>query len=342
MSIARSAALLLAFAGLPAAPLLSAQETDRIVLRNGSVVLGTITDVDGGTVSVETDFAGTLTIDQEQIANLRSAQPFTLQLADGTAIESTPLTVENARLVGLQAEQSYTLADLTRVNPEPWELGKGYNWTGLASGGMSIEQGNTDTREIDYRAESTWTSLRDRMTVRLVGEYDEVNGDKNAQNWILTNKYDRFVDDVDWYWGVNAIFEQDEFADTELRSTVGPYLGKAFFTGPLLRLEAEAGAAYVWEDFIVAEDQSYPAATWSLDMSSRVLGQDTRLYLLQTGILDLQNTADVLVNTTAGLSFPLLMNIEGSAEVIWKYDSGSVDNVESLDQTYRFRLGYRW
>jgi hypothetical protein len=36
------------------------------------------------------------------------------------------------------------------------------------------------------------------------------------------------------------------------------------------------------------------------------------------------------------------MNIEGSAEVIWKYDSGSVDNVESLDQTYRFRLGYRW
>ena len=50
----------------------------------------------------------------------------------------------------------------------------------------------------------------------------------------------------------------------------------------------------------------------------------------------------MLINTTAGLSFPLLLNIEGAAEVIWKYDTGAVEGVEELDQTYRFRIGYRW
>lgn len=319
-----------------------AQGLDRIELRNGSVVLGTITDAEGGTITVETDFAGVVDIDREQVATLRSKRPFTLQLADGTVLESTPLQVENDRLVGLDGGGGYALADLTRVNPEPWELGRGYHWTGLASAGLAIEQGNTDTRELDYRAESTWRSLRDRITLRLVGEFDEANGEKNAENWIFTSKYDRFLAERDWYWGVNALFEHDEFADTELRSTVGPYVGKTFFDAPRFTLEAEAGAAYVSEDFFVAEDRDYAAATWHVSMSSDILGEGTQLYFLQNGNVALQSGAGILVNTTAGVSVPLLLNIEGAAEVIWKYDSGAVDNVESLDQAYQFRLGYRW
>jgi putative salt-induced outer membrane protein YdiY len=333
--------------GVLAAVLLSATAgqvaaADRIALKDGSVVFGTVTDADGGVVKVETDFAGTLAIEQEQIASLRTEAPFTLQLDDGTVIESRPLAVENSQLVDLGTGASYAIDDLTRVNPEPWELGNGYHWTGLASAGLSIEQGNTDTRELDYKIESIWTSLLDRITLRLIGEYDEANSEKNAENWIFTSKYDRFVEDEDWYWGAHAIFEHDEFADTDLRTTVGPYLGNRFFTDPVFTMEAEVGFAYVWEEFIVAEDQEYAAMTWHLNMSSNWLGDGTRLYFQQTGTWDLEQTSDVLINSTAGLSVPLLLNIEGAAEVILKYDSGAVDNVESLDQTYRFRLGYSW
>jgi putative salt-induced outer membrane protein YdiY len=320
------------------------QDPDRIVLKNGSTIIGTVTDADGGKVTVETDFAGTLAIDQGQIESMRTQTPLRLQLADGTVLESAPLRVEDEKLVlGMpEAEEAYALADLVRVNPEPWELGKGYHWTGSLAAGLSLEDGNTDTQEFDYKGESIWTGLLDRYTLRLIGEYDEANGQKNADNWIATGKYDRFVKDRSWYWGLNTMFERDEFADTELRTTVGPYLGNVFYSEPVFSLEAEAGVAYVWEEFFVAEDQSYPAATWTLNMSSNWLGEGTRLYFLQNGTWDLQNTADVLINTTAGLTVPLFLNIEGAAEVIWKYDSGAVDNVESLDQTYRFRIGYSW
>ncbi|KGE03295.1 DUF481 domain-containing protein [Pseudohaliea rubra] len=330
--------LLLLLAGAAAAA------PDRITLKNGSTILGTVTDAEGGKVMVETDFAGTLSIAQDQIEALRTDTPMRLQLADGTVLESSPIRVANEQLVlgELDGEKSYALADLVRVNPEPWELGEGYRWTGLASAGLSIEQGNTDTRELDYRAESVWTGLLDRYSLSLVGEYDEANGEKNAENWIARGKYDRFLEDSDWYWGGNLSLEHDEFADTDLRTYLGPYVGRKLFKDPVFKLEAEAGLSYVWEEFFVAEDNDYPGATWSLDASSNYLGEDTRLYFNQTGLWDLSNGADILINTTAGLSFPLLLNIEGAAEVIWKYDTGAVAGVDELDQTYRFRLGYRW
>jgi hypothetical protein len=322
----------------------AAAAPDRITLKNGSTILGTVTDAEGGKVVVETDFAGTLKIAQDQIEDLRTETPMRLQLADGTVLESSPIRVENEQLVldALGEEETYALADLVRVNPEPWELGDGYHWTGLASAGLAMEQGNTDTRELDYKAESTWTGLLDRYSLSIIGEYDEANGEKNAENWIARGKYDRFMEDSPWYWGGNLSFEHDEFADTELRTYLGPYLGRKIFTEPVFRLEAEVGASYVWENFFVAEDNEYPAATWSVDASSNYLGEGTRLYFNQTGLWDLSNGTDVLINSTAGVSFPLLLSIEGAAEVIWKYDTGAVEGVEELDQTYRFRIGYRW
>ena len=34
--------------------------------------------------------------------------------------------------------------------------------------------------------------------------------------------------------------------------------------------------------------------------------------------------------------------LEGAAEILLEYDSGAVEGVEDLDQTYSLRIGYRW
>ena len=34
--------------------------------------------------------------------------------------------------------------------------------------------------------------------------------------------------------------------------------------------------------------------------------------------------------------------VEAAAEVLWEYDSGAVEGVEELDETYSFRIGYTW
>lgn len=322
----------------------SALAADEIVLKNGSRILGTVTGVRDGVVTVDTEFAGTLKIQQDQVASLTASEPIVLKLADGTVVEEPALRVEDETLLLASAgapAATYPLQELAVSNPQPWELDMGYRWTGLASLALEMQRGNTDTDELDYSLESVWRSLQDRYTVRVNGENDEANEVKNAQNWTALGKYDRFLEGP-LYWGVNASAEHDKFADLDLRYYVGPYIGRQFHERPLLTLSAEVGGVYVNEDYIVAEDQDYLGMNWSVDASSNYISDVSKLYLKHTGIWNLDQLEDVILDLTLGLSFPLMFNIEGAAEILLEYDSGLPPEVDKMDQTYRFRVGYSW
>ncbi|MDP4788675.1 MAG: DUF481 domain-containing protein [Haliea sp.] len=322
----------------------TALAADEIVLKNGSRILGTITGVRDGVVTVETEFAGTLAVQQNQVESLNSSAPIVLKLADGTVVEEPALRVEGQSLLltsGSAPATTYPLTELAVSNPQPWELGQGYRWKGHASLAIEMQRGNTDTDELDYVLENVWRSLEDRFTLRVDGENDETNQVKNAENWTALGKYDRFLEGP-LYWGVNASAEYDKFSDLDLRYYVGPYIGRQFSERPLLTLSAEVGGVYVNEDFIAAEDQDYLGMNWSVDASSNYISDESQLYLKHTGIWNLDQAEDVILNLTMGLSFPLMFNIDGAAEILLEYDSGLPPELENLDQAYRFRVGYSW
>ncbi len=313
---------------------------DEITLQNGSRILCTVTDVRDGVVTVETDFAGTLEIAADQIVALQTNTPATLLMTDEAVLENVPLVVSGGELV-LSDGADYALTDLKVVNPAPWELGQGYNWTGIVDAAWVMQRGNTDTDELNYKLESTWLSTVDRYSLKFYGENDEQNGEKSADNWQLTAKYDHFLEDPD-YWGVQLGLEEDKFADLKLRTIVGPYIGRQFFAEPVFTFSGEAGLSFVTEDLYTADDQEYGAATWAMNATSNVLGGDSRLYFDQTGIWNLDDVSDVIVKSTFGLGFPLMWNFEAAAEVMLQYDSGIPKDRKETDQTYRFRIGYTW
>jgi putative salt-induced outer membrane protein YdiY len=328
------------------APVFSQDEVavDKIVLNNGSVILGTVTGARDGAVSIDTDFAGALSISLEDIASLSTNTPMDIQLADKSLVSELTLDLQGdtLELSNIQGDsQELAVEELLVLNPEPWEVGLGYKWTGRAGLAFALERGNTDTDEIDYSLNSVWRSDDDRYTLDVTGEMDEANDVKSADNWTTIGKYDYFLGDRN-YWGVNAYAESDEFADLDLRYFVGPYIGREFYTDPLFRFSAEVGASYVNENFIVAEDQEYAAGNWHLNMSSNYLGGDSLLYFKQLGVWNLEQTDEVIINSTFGLSFPLLWNLSAAAEILLDYDSGAVEGVEEVDQTYKLNIGYSW
>lgn len=317
---------------------------DEILLTNGSRIIGTVTGARDGVVKVDTEFAGTLEISIDKIASLQTAEPVVMAMADDSVIEGQPLSLSADQVLVADAsgvEQSLAIDQLLIVNPEPWEVGQGYKWSGLASFAFAIERGNSKTDELDYKLDTTWRSDHDRYTLKIWGEIDEANDVENADNWTIQGKYDNFFSD-NAYWGAQAMAESDEFADLDLRYLVGPYIGREFYTDPIFSLSAEVGASYVNEDFITAEDQDYPGANWAFHISSNYLGGDSRLYVDQWGVWNLDETSDMIVNTTFGLGFPLLFGLEAAAEILLEYDSGAVEGVEELDETYNLRIGYSW
>jgi hypothetical protein len=322
----------------------SAVPQDEVILKNGSKVIGTVTSARDGVLTVETDFAGTLSISSEDVLSVHTEGDLVVQMADGHIIRDKPITMEDDLIIiteGNGDQLSYAMTDIQLINPEAWELGDGYKAFGDISFAWAMQRGNTDTDELDYRLESIWRSLEDRYTIRFNGENDKTNDLDVADNWKIIGKYDYFLDGS-WYTGVNLSAEMDTFRDLDLRYYVGPYLGRQFYDQPIFMLEAELGLSYVNEDFISAEDQDYPGANWTVRISSDYLGGGTNLYMNHNAIWNLDTTEDIILNTAVGLSFPLLGNLEAAAELLHEYDSGALPGIEKLDETYRFRIGYTW
>jgi len=314
---------------------------DEILLKNGSRLIGEVVDARDGKVTIKTDFAGELRVALDQIVSVNTEDPMVVLLEDESVVEGKSLAIQEEEVVLAGTGQPYPLAQLSVVNPQPWELGEGYRWKGVVSAALVRERGNTDTDEWDYKLNSVWRSTQDRYTLNAVGELDETDGTKTADNWQVTGKYDYFLADPN-YVGLLGFVQKDKFQDLDLRYLIGPYFGRQFYDKPVFSFSGEFGFSYVVEEFNVAEDDEYAASNWTMNASSNYLGGDSSLYFDQLGVWNLEDTSDVIVNTTFGLSFPLFMHFEAAAEVLFEYDSGSVDNVDDLDQTYRFRVGYKW
>lgn len=314
---------------------------DEVILKNGSRLIGTVTNSKEGVVTIETDFAGTLSIAMDQVASVNTRNPVVVLMTDESVLSDTALRIDEEQLIMASSEQAYPLQEVQVINPDPWELGQGYRWTGTIGFALTRERGNTDTDELDYKLDSVWRSKRDRYRLSANGQNDEADGVKTADDWQVSTKYDYFLQGPN-YVGLLALAEKDKFQDLDLRYLVGPYFGRQFYEEPIFSFNGELGFSYVNEEYNMAEDQDYGASNWSLHASSNYLGGDSSLYFDQLGVWSLEDTSDVIVNSTFGLSFPLLWSFEAAAEVLLEYDSGAVDDVDDLDQTYKIRIGYTW
>ena len=324
----------------------SALNADELRMKNGSVLIGELVSAESDLVVFDTPFAGTITITQDNIERITTDEPVTLLMNDGTVHkEKQIISTEVAMLVKTEGERSALFAadDIEMVNPEPWKLGEGYEWTGAVSVAVEYERGNADTDDWDIKANTSWRSLKDRYTWRGAFEYEESRGTKKTDNWNTLFKYDRFFQKGGRdYRGVKAMAEHDEFADLNLRTMIGPHVGREFWNSERLTLEAEFGPVWVNENFDSAEDDEWLGLLWYMQAKTNILGCGTTTYVSHDGTLNTENTRNTLMNATIGISFPLVGGFETAVEVELEYDGGAVKDVEQLDETYNLRFGYSW
>lgn len=328
-----------------------------VIMNNGSRLVGKVVSASDGIIKFETSFAGTLSIKAEDVDSMYTDGEVTVMMKDGRIIENQRIAARDNAMIMMSENMEAVLFeadDMKRLNPDPWELGRGYNWVGNISAAVLVERGNTDTNELDVSGESIWRSLKDRYTVRAYYELDENDGIKNKNKWRWRNKYDRFSQaDPDNYYGLLLAFEGDEFADLDLRTFVGPYIGRQFFERPLLSLKGEVGLVYVDErldpdpfedpeDVGLPDQNDYPGANWDLHLTSDFIGAGTDFYINHDGIINFDETDALLLNTTIGLKFTVFGGIEAGFEARYEYDGGVAPDVEELDETYNIRIGYKW
>lgn len=367
-SLLRAHALLLLVVALPAwsaiDPDLTADDSQgRVYLADGSVLVGEVTAIRGGEVTIKTTFTDAeIKVPVALVQAFDRSAPTDLLLVDEDTLALETLTVREGQ-VQLDGK-AIPLGDIDIMNPEAWEEGEGFNWTGDTSAALAVARGNTDTNELDVSVNTVVETLRDRYTFNgNIDRDDTANSDgtrtDTADKWKLLGKYDYFLRNDRNYVGFNLGLESDALAEVDLRTYAGPYFGRVLLDNDLINLDGELGVVYVSTKYTRLQDgddaciaafedtpdlcrfdkQDYGAVNWNLTGESSILGGDSRLYLRHVGIVGVEGGDEVLIKTTAGLAFPLLFGFQAAAEFSFDYD-GSLE--QEIDQKYSFRVGYAW
>ena len=316
---------------------------DTLKLSDGSVLFGKLLSANSGQINFESEHAGSLLIAVKDVQELVSQRVVVFRFTDGQVIRlpKVKMTREPVAITTQDGTMMYALADIDTINPEPWMLGKGHQWTGALIFAFELQSGNTDKQEIDFDLNSVWRQSEVRYTLRASGELDEANDEQTSDDYTVSAKSDRFLSDTT-YAGANLYFEADEFAHLKRRHMLSVYYGKQWQSKPQYRLSTEPGLAFVSESRTDLEKQNYFAFSWNMDMHSTYLGPNTDSYLNQIGVWNMEDTTDIVINTRIGIRMPVRHKITLNTELKLEYDSGAPADVEELDQTFTIGLGYRW
>jgi len=320
---------------------------DELIMNDGSRLLGEVIKRENRTLTFKTTYAGVISVKWAEVSKLHTDKPMKLMLDDGSTLTAQQIrNTDDGIYLDEDIEPdlsrpSLAQSRLTFINPDPWRTGEGYKLSGHANFSLQKERGNTDKDEIDVDGDLTWRFLHDRFRVFGELERDHSNNKKTKDKWKLSNAYDHFLTKK-WFAGAVLGFEHDRFADLNLRTTVGPKMGYQWFEGKAMNLSTEAGPIYVNEDFNKDEDDDYVSLGWGINFDKFLFGDFMQFYHRQTGLWNLQDTSNLVLDTWTGLRFPLAWGFVASTELQVDFDSGAAKDADEVDTTYTLKLGYAW
>jgi putative salt-induced outer membrane protein YdiY len=313
---------------------------DEVWLKNGDHLTGKVVSLDGGVLRFKTSYAGDLSIKWEEVVNLKTDEPIKVVLGDETTAQG-PVSPGEGRKVTVKTEQvaqpiTVDLANVKTINPRPpLRMNLRINF------GLNISDGNTNTQNIYGDGEFVARTDENRYTIGALYRRSEEESVKTADRSFAYMKYDHFFTKK-WYGYANATAEKDEFKDLDLRSSLGVGAGHQFIESERTGLSFEGGLSYVNENYIVAEDKSFPAGRWGLRFDHYLWPKSLQYFLYHTGLQSLKDSDDLILSTQTGFRIPFYKNLNVTAQFNWDYDKSPSPGKKESDYTYVLTLGYLW
>ena len=337
------------FAG--ALPLHSQEEAAppaTVKLKDGSVIHGTITGMNGGELLIDTGFGGTIPVNWEQVADLSNSLKLPIQTTDGSKYMGTISGVDASGNATINADDasgpiSVPLTAVAAFNPPP-----DVTYKGFINAGASIADGNTRTKTASANAEFVARSKRQRLTLRGSWNYaeDNVSG-LTARNTRGQVKYDFFWTDRFYTW-ISAFFEGDRFQNLSLRTALSAGLGYQWVNAgdfedewlEGLEVYTEAGIAFFNEDYRNGTDDQYVSGRWALKVDWPIIPDRITLFHFHEGYPSLENGEDIYILSEQGVRMTIWENFIATFQVNWRWDNTPSQGFRRSDTLYIATLGY--
>ena len=317
-------------------------ELDRIELKNGDVVTGTVKSMGKGKIKLSHPLLGDMEIKFDDIANMVTKEPVTMKTKDGEILKRRILGIENDELQLASEPGQATTGGLPRgelksINAPPPD------WTGSISLGMNLSSGNTDKRNIAANADVSRRSENDRIKAKGYWLYES---DKTAGQWRIIDRilrgsfqYDYFFTDK-LYGLVMAAAGSDYSANLDLRFTMGGGLGYQWYETERFKLSTELSPQYFSESF---DDPSQDSDRIAARVASRMEWQIIEGLDLVNDVQyfpSLEDKDDMYLIKDTRLRIALTESMFAQAQWILQFDNTPNPGDDRLDNAYLLQVGY--
>lgn len=317
---------------------------DEVRLGNGDVLHGEV--LSGDEKGVKFKHAhGELTIPYTDIAAIQTDKDVELKLLDGTRLkgklapgpkpQSTSVETASAGPVAAEFDK------IAALNEPPDEA----VWTGRIALGLTIQDGNTDSKTFFTSFDGERLTKQDRIEAHAYYTYASTKDQATREDVLSARKgfarlqYSYYIFRPLYIYAGGA-FEYDYFQDLKLRSRGGGGLGYAFSETKDLLVRLEAGLEYVNEDFRRAEDKDFLAlraafqGEWQVTPWLR-LGEYFEI------LPSLDRFRDFFCRSTSSANFALWKGFGLAGIVIWEHDEiPASPDLGRNDTTYIVTLTY--
>lgn len=221
-----------------AACLASGAMADKITTVTDDVINGTVTGIKGGNVTIETAFAGTLSIAREQIKSIDYENENTLFVrTDTTTRDKIEVSVShdaegNVVLIPVaDKNKALSLNDVSTLwatDVEDPDFPPVKLWSFSASLGMTGHEGSSSDISISAYFDAVRTTERSTLKLYATMNKARSEGVKTSEQYIAGLDYENRPSEV-WNWYLRDEAQHNRFNDYKLRNVAGAGFGYYFW-----------------------------------------------------------------------------------------------------------------
>ena len=300
---------------------------DEVKMKDGSLLKGTITKIHKGKITLNTSYAGSISISQDQVDSYSTDKEVNTKNAQEQIVQDVVTPEKNKDILTLWSEGN---------DPDVFQE----KWVRKVWFAFKSSNGNSGERNINIGFDFSY--LKEFSTLKLYGRWsdEEDNDRQTTDEWILGADYERRIADSRSSWYARAEYERDKIDDIKLAQTYAVGYGYYFIDEEPTTLRGRVGLQYRMDDYYDDDDTDSVGLDFGLnfktDITEKIKWFTDITYT--PSFEDFSN--DYKIKHESGVAMPLdaAWDMYLKAGVEHDYNSMPSEGNEHLDTEYFLRL----
>ena len=316
-----------------------AKVIDRLELTDGSVIIGTLRQLEKGVYTIDVEAVGSIQIPAARVTAAEVSGAPTLVTDAGESL-SGPLQLTEASWLVRNAlgERTISNTHVVAINPTPVAPPTSTQKATITLNGTRTS-GNTSTTSASMNMDYTFRYLTHRFNSKLHWAYGEDEEVISKRTTGAELKYDFFPREG-WYLYTNFSARNDRFSDLSLRTTAGIGAGIRLLDSAEITWSQESGISALNEDFISALDEATNTLRVAGDIQWSIGKQWIEVFHDHTLFISLDDPSNILAEGRLGLRTRIIGGLSLNSQINIRHDSEPPPGIEQDDIEILLGLGY--